>query len=122
MDRGERLPDILDGSSTRQLVAALAAAAAGDDVSANAIATEILNRERRAPYLGAFLVSSTTLVLIYVLDYIYTRTLLILDTSPRAVILALFTGAIAGASLVTFLMWRGRLSWLHYAIHRRRAY
>lgn len=105
--RGEPWLSILRASPNDELVAALAVAGKEDPVAANAIATELLNRLRRAPFLGAAAVSLTTLVAIYLLDYIYTGTFLLLDTSPRANILAGISFVILLLSVILFLMWRG---------------
>lgn len=116
--RGEGFRAILRQSDNDELVAALAAAGATDPVAANAIATELLNRLRRAPFLGAFFVSFTTLIMIYALDYLYTGTFLLLDSGPRGYILAGVSVGIAGLSALFLLMWRGAFRGLRMALRR----
>lgn len=124
-DRGERLDQIISGLSDEQLVAALATVGSNrEPVAANAIATAMLNRLHRKPFLGAFVVSWTTLVLIYMLDFVYTGTFLLLDGGLRANLLAAFSFVTALVSFVSWQMWRGhgRLSHLRHAIRPRRDY
>lgn len=109
--RGEPFDQVIQTASDRQLIASLAATGPDrEPVAANAIATELLNRLHRKPYLGAFVVSSTTFVLLYVLDYVYTGTFLLLDDGARANLLAAFSFLTALVSLATWQMWRGRLA------------
>lgn len=98
--RGETFHGILKGSPNDELVAALAVAGKEDAVAANAIATELLNRLRRAPFLGAALVSLSIIVAIYILDFAYTGTFLLLDSNDHAPVLAALT---AGLGVLTVL-------------------
>lgn len=119
-DRGEPFDAILDRATVAELVAALAGAAKVDAVAANAIATALLNRERRAPFLGAFLVSFTTVVMIYVLDFAFTGTLLFLDSGLRAYLLVAFSGAVGLFSLCSWMLWRGRWGALRGRLSRHK--
>lgn len=120
--RGESPAAVLALSSTRSLVAALAASAFHDPVQANAIATEILNRERRAPWFGAFIASVTTLVLVYGLDFLYTGTLLVFDVGARARILTAVSALVWILAVASFLAWRGRGSRARGALRGRKAF
>lgn len=124
-DRGERFDRVIDSAPDDQLVAALAAVGPDrEPVAANAIGTALLNRLHRKPFLGAFVVSLTTFVLIYVLDYAYTGTFLLLDAGMRANLLAAFSFVTAIVSLASWQMWRGhgRLARLRHAFRPRREY
>ena len=124
-DRGERLDLIISDLSDEQLVAALATVGTDrEPVAANAIATAMLNRLHRKPFLGAFVVSLTTFVLIYVLDFAYTGTFLLLDGGARAHLLAAFSFVTALVSFASWQMWRGSgvFAQLRHAIRPRRDY
>lgn len=105
--KGKPFLEVLHASPNDELVAALAVAGGRDPVAANAIASELLNRLRRAPFLGAAVVSATTIVLVYGLDYAYTGSFLLLDAGPRASILVAATSFMLVVSLMLLLMWRG---------------
>lgn len=113
---GRRLAEVLARSSNDELVGALASAGRRNSVMANAIATELLNRMRRAPFLGAFLVSLATLISIFGLDYAYTGTFLWLDveTGPRAAVLVGISLTLCLVSLFLMLAWRGRFRALRF--------
>lgn len=118
MDKGESLAVIIRKAPTRALVAALAAAPLDNPVAANAIATELLNRERRAPYFGAFLVGITILVLHITLDALYTGTPFILESGTRGYILQAGLVTTIAFSAVAFSMWRGRFRRLRMLLAR----
>lgn len=117
---GVPFPEVIGKARNEELVAALAAASPRDAVAANALATELLNRLHRGPFLGAFVVSLTTVLLVYALDYVYTGTFLFLDIGPRANLLTALTVGMAGVSLASYLMWRGRLRRLRFSLRPRR--
>gem|GEM_PF-5912178 len=101
---GERFDRVLASMPSAHLVEALAGAGKEDPVAANAIATEILNRMRRARLFGAFLgVTLVTLacgLLLVGVDFAMTRTIGLLETSP----LGLDVAAVGVASLVLALL------------------
>lgn len=115
-DGGEPFERVVRTAPTATLVAALAAASEEDALAANVIATEILNRTRRAPYLGAFLVSVTMLGAIFALDFIYTGTPLFLDSGARAYALVGLSTGIALVSVASWFLWRGSWARLHAII------
>lgn len=107
-------------STDDELVGALAVAGTRDALLANAIATELLNRLRRAPFLGACLVSLSFLLSIYGLDYAYTGTFLWLDVDSgvRAAILAGISFALTIVSAFLFFAWRGSFRALSSRLRR----
>jgi hypothetical protein len=117
---GEPLPAILRGCGSADLVAALAGAGRDDAVAANAIATELLNRQVRAPFFGAFLVSATVVLGIFVTDYLDTGTAFFLEGGARASLLAVVSGAAAVFSLLVYRLWRGSLPGLRMRLMRFR--
>lgn len=119
---GVPFPEVIGRATNEELVAALAAGAREDPAGANALATELLNRLHRAPFLGAFIASLTTVVLIYGLDYVYTGTFLFLDNDARANILAAASILIALVSLLSYQLWRGKLRELRFRLRPRRIF
>lgn len=114
-----RPPKGLRALPRAELVAALAIAAAKDPAFANAIATELLNRLRRAPFLGASVACAIACVAIVMTNWVDAGTLLPLETGPRAGFLdalALFLGA---AAFLAFIMYRGLLPNLQFLRIRR---
>lgn len=116
---GEPMSAILRHAPSKDLVAALAAVGKDDPVAANAIATELLNRQVRAPFLGAFLVSASLAIAVFVTDYVDTGTWVFLEGGTRATLLALVSVLTAVFSLLVYGLWRGsmpglrmRLLWL----------
>ncbi len=99
----------IKGAPSRDLIAALAGVGSQDSVAANVLATELLNRQARAPFLGAFLVSATVFAAIFILDLVYTGTALILESGERGYVLAALTATSAVSSLFLFLVWKGRI-------------
>lgn len=120
-ERGPRFATALRRAATSELVAALATARLTDAVAANAIATELLNRVRRGPLLGAFYVSLTTVVAIYVLDYVFTGTFLLLEEGTRARILVGISLLIAAMSGSFLAIYRGLFPRLRRALLRGRS-
>lgn len=114
---GEPLQDILKRCTTSDLVAALAGAGEEDPVAQNAMATEVLNRQARAPFLGAFLVSLSFFVGVFVFDVLFTEGPLLAEASLRAYALAAMAGVSAAVSGVMWFAWRGHFRapsrWLH---------
>ena len=119
---GEPLPDILKHASSRELIAMLAAGASHDAVTANAIATELLNRQERAPFLGAFLVAVSITLATFVVDTLLTGTPLFTLTasSTRGYVLAALTSGVAAFSLLMYLSWRGKARWAARMLLRAR--
>lgn len=109
-EAGERMPDLLLKARTRDLIGALAGSAAQDPVAANAIATELLNRQLRAPFLGAFLVGVGLIVATFVVDEILTDAPLfaLSESSTRGYVVTAIAAVVACFSLVMLLAWRRR--------------
>lgn len=115
---GEPFDQLLHSMSDRDLVAALAAAGKREPMLANVLATELLNRIHRVPFLGAFYVSATLFAAIFVFDWILAGEPFVLTTGPHAVFLAILTAALAILSLMMLMLSRGRLKRLGHAIRR----
>lgn len=115
---GRPLPEVIARRDDKDLVAALAGAGKGSAVEANAIATELLNRLGRRPYLGAAIASATSFLLIHLLDFAYTGTPLVLDSGARANTLGIISFLSALAAILCGLLWRGRLRRLHALLWR----
>jgi len=105
---------------SRALIAALSAGAGRDPAFANAIATELLNRQQRAPFFGAFVASATFAVAIVVVDLLDTGTPFTLEGGPHEALMEVLTLAMAGLSLLAFFLWRGHLPRFRRALQRWR--
>lgn len=119
---GEKLPAILEDCTTAELIAALASAGRDDEKAANVIATHLLNRQRRGPFLGASVVSFATLVAVYVSDFLLFGSPFQLAGGPISQMLAVFSLIVALFSLSTFAMWRGYFPRVRMLFHRDRAF
>ena len=110
---GEPLAVLLRKAPTRDVIAALAGAAADDPVAANAIATELLNRQARAPFLGVFLVCTGFTLATFVVDTILTGNplLVLAESSARGYIMAGLSALVAAFALLMYVSWRGRVRW-----------
>lgn len=106
LDGAERVRAIR-GAASSSLVAALSARAENSALR-NAIATELLNRQGRAPFLGASIASVSFVIAMILLDWIDTRTLFVLEGGPHAYFMEVLMLAVAAFSLVAYLLWRGR--------------
>lgn len=104
---------------SEHLIAGLAAATDQDPALANAVATELLNRIRRAPYLGAALVSATLALATLLLDYLYTGTFLVLEGNGLWLIEVALV-ITASFSLMAYAMWRGALPRVRMALRSAR--
>ena len=119
---GEPLPDVLRRAPTRDLIAALAAAGERDPVAANALATELLNRQARAPFLGAFLVCVGVVAATFVVDTVLTGDplLVLAESSLRGYVMAALTSVLGLLSLLLYVSWRGRIRWPAALLHSAR--
>lgn len=92
------------------LVQALAGAGTEDPVAANAIATELLNRLRRARYFGAFLATAGIAIVLLVFDILVNGMFGLVEKDAVNVdlsLVALFIGLVALLALVAASrMWR----------------
>ncbi len=108
-DSGEPLVRILRSISTRQLIAALAGAPLGEDeLLANVVATELLNRQRRAPFLVVFLVNISLLITTFIFDALLLDSSLLVLTTVETRVIAVASAVFAALSGIAFLLWRGK--------------
>lgn len=99
-DRGEPFDRVLRQATNRELVEGLAGAGTEDAVAANAIATHLLNRLRRARYVGALVVAVVMVLALVLVDAFFTGTWGVLEGGPHILTLGLLAIAIALVALV----------------------
>jgi H+/Cl- antiporter ClcA len=113
-ENGGGLPRALSRTRTPDLVAALAGASKEDPVAANVIATELLNRTRRAPYMGACFVSVLVVFMTFIFELVYTGSFAFDEAHRRAWSIIILS---ATAAFFSFALYK---RWLHLP-HRLRA-
>lgn len=107
-----RAPRGLRKARRDDLVAALAVAGTRDPPFANALATELLNRMRRAPYLGAAISLAACFLALVITNWIDVGRPVFLETGPRAELLDGLALLLGVSAILALLVYRGHLAGL----------
>jgi hypothetical protein len=120
---GEPLSAMLRKAPTRDVIAALAGVGDQDPVAANVIATELLNRQARAPFFGAFLVCIGIAIATFVVDTILTGGPIhvLSESSARGYVMAGLSASVGVVALLMYVSWRGHLRWTRALLARVQA-